>query len=46
MIIYSEDLRSTGFRASDLSKEGPAAAEWEAISRALHERALSSFKIL
>ena len=46
MIIYSEDLRSTGFRPSDLSKEGPAAAEWEAISRALHERALSSFKIL
>lgn len=46
MIIYSEDLRSTGFRPSDLSKEGPAAVEWEAISRALHERALSSFKIL
>jgi hypothetical protein len=46
MIIYSEDLRSTGVRPFDLSKEGPAAAEWEGISRALHERALSSFKIL
>ena len=46
MIIYSEDLRSSGFRPSDLAKEGPASAEWEAISRALHERALSSFRIL
>jgi hypothetical protein len=46
MIIYSEDLRSTGICPSDLAKEGPAAAEWAAISRALHERALSSFEIL
>ena len=45
MIIYSEDLRPTGFRSSDLSKEGGAAAEWEGISRALHERALSSFRL-
>lgn len=45
MIIYSEDLHSTGFRAADLTKEG-SAAEWEAISQALQERALSSFKIL
>jgi hypothetical protein len=46
MIIYSEDLRSSGFRLSDMSKEDPGAAEWEAILRALQERALSSFKIL
>ena len=46
MIIYSENLRSTGIRPSDLAREGPAAAEWETMSRALHERALSSFKIL
>lgn len=46
MIIYSEDLRSTGFRAADLTKDGSAAAEWEAISRALEERALSSFRII
>ena len=46
MIIYSEDLRSTGFRSSDLAKEGPAVAEWEAISHGLQVRALSSFRIL
>lgn len=46
MIIYAEDLRSTGFRLSDLSKDGRAAAEWEAISQALEGRALSSFRIL
>jgi len=46
MIIYSEDLRPTGFRRSDLAKEGSAATEWEGISRALHERALSSFRIV
>lgn len=46
MIIYSEDLRSTGFRAADLTKDGSAAAEWEAISHALEERALSSFRII
>ena len=46
MIIYSEDLRSTGLRASDPGTEDPAAAERGAIFQALHERALSSFKIL
>ena len=46
MIIYSEDLRSTGIRPSDLAREGPATAEWAEICRALHERALSSFEIL
>ena len=46
MIIYSENLRSSGVRPPDLASEGPAAAEWERMSRALHERALSSFEIL
>ena len=46
MIIYSEILDPTGYRPSDLTEEGPAAAEWEALSQALQERSLSSFKIL
>lgn len=46
MIIYSETLDTTGYRPSDLTEGGPAAAEWKALSRALQERALSSFKIL
>jgi len=37
MIIYSEALDVAG---------GPAAPEWTALSRALQERSLSSFKIL
>lgn len=37
MIIYSEALGD---------EDGPAAPEWEALSRALQERSLSSFKIL
>ena len=46
MIIYSEVLDPTGYRASDLAEGGPAALEWPALSRALQERSLSSFKIL
>ena len=46
MIIYSEDLTPTGFRATDLTEGGPAAAKWVAISQGLQERSLSSFKIL
>jgi hypothetical protein len=46
MIIYSEILDPTGYRPSDLTEGGPAAAEWTGISRALQERSLSSFKIL
>ena len=46
MIIYSEILDTTGYRLSDLAEGGPAAAEWDALSQALRERSLSSFKIL
>ena len=46
MIIYWEVLESTGYRLSDVAEGGPAAAEWPALSRALQERSLSSFKIL
>jgi hypothetical protein len=46
MIIYSEALDPTGYRLADIAEGGPAAAEWPAISRALQERSLSSFKIL
>jgi hypothetical protein len=46
MIIYLESLAPTGFRAAELTDGGPAAAEWNAISQALQERSLSSFKIL
>jgi hypothetical protein len=45
MIIYSEVLDPTGYRLSDLAEGGPAAAEWPALSQALQERSLSSFKI-
>lgn len=46
MIIYWEALDATGYRASDLAENGPAAAEWIPISQALQNRSLSSFKIL
>lgn len=46
MIIYSEILHSTGYHASDLTEGGPSAAEWPALSQALHERALASFAII
>ena len=46
MIIYSEVLDVTGYRPSDLSEGGPAAAEWEALSQGLQERSQTSFKIL
>ena len=46
MIIYSEILDPTGYRASDLSEGGPSAAEWPALSQALQERALASSTII
>jgi hypothetical protein len=46
MIIYSEVLDTTGYRLADVVEGGPAAAEWAALSQALQERSLSSFKIL
>jgi hypothetical protein len=45
MIIYSEDLASTGFNVSDLTEGGSHAPDWTAISKSLHERALASFAI-
>ena len=46
MIIYSEILDPTGYRVSDLTEGGTSAAEWPALSQALHERALGSFTIV
>jgi hypothetical protein len=46
MIIYWEILDATGYRIPDIAEGGPAAAEWQAISEALRERSLTSFKIL
>jgi hypothetical protein len=46
MIIYLEVFDGTEYRLSDAAEEGPAAAEWTAISQALQERSLSTFKIL
>ena len=45
MIIYSENLASTGHKIADFSKGGRSVAEWPALSRSLHERALASFTI-
>ena len=46
MIIYSEVLDATGYRLVDVAEDGPAASEWTALSQALQERSLSSFKVL
>jgi hypothetical protein len=46
MIIYSEVMDTTRYRLADIAEGGPAAAEWPALSQALQERSLSSFKIL
>lgn len=46
MIIYTEALDVSGYRLSDIAEGGPAAQEWPALSEALQERSLSSFKIL
>ena len=46
MIIYWESLDATGYNLDDLAEGGPAAAEWPALSQALQERSLASFKIL
>ena len=39
MIIYGEDLASTGFTAADLKKGGKAYDQWPAIEKSLVERA-------
>jgi hypothetical protein len=46
MIIYWEALDAAGYRIADLAEGGPAAGEWPALSQALRERSLASFKIL
>ena len=45
MIIYSEILDPTGYRAADFTEES-AAKKWMTISKALQERSLASFKLL
>ena len=39
MIIYGEDLASTGLTAADLKKGGKAFNQWKAIERGLVDRA-------
>lgn len=46
MIIYSEVLDATGYRLVDVAEDDPSASEWTALSQALQERSLSSFKVL
>jgi hypothetical protein len=45
MIIYGEDLASTGFTAADLKKGGKAYDKWPAIEKSLVERAEKRIKI-
>jgi hypothetical protein len=45
MLIYLEHLDGTGLALADLQPGGPAFDRWPALTRGLHERALSSFKI-
>ena len=45
MIIYSEDLASTGFSTADLQKGGKAYDRWPAIEKGLVERAAQKIAI-
>ena len=45
LVIYYENLKSTGFTAADLSPNGRAAAERDRVSREVHKRALKGFKV-
>jgi hypothetical protein len=45
MIIYMEDLSGMGLTAADLAPNGKAAAEWDAVSKGLLERAVKGLKI-
>jgi hypothetical protein len=45
MIIYSEDVASTGFSAADLSEGGKAFERWPAIADGLLERAKQRIKL-
>ena len=46
MIVYSEILDPTGYRASDFAEGSSTNEEWIAISNPLQEHSLASFKIL
>jgi hypothetical protein len=46
MIIYMEDLAAMKFTAKDLAPDGPAAAQWDEISKALLERAMIGIEIV
>ena len=39
MIIYGEELASTGFAAADLREGGKASGQWAALEKGLIERA-------
>ncbi|MEY2526899.1 MAG: hypothetical protein QOE73_1670 [Verrucomicrobiota bacterium] len=45
MIIYAEDVASTGFTAADLKKGGKAYDQWPAIEKALVKRAKKKITI-
>ena len=45
MIIYGEDLGSTGLSAADLSQGGKAFGQWPAIEKTLLERAQEKIAI-
>jgi len=45
MIIYGEDLASTGFSAADLDKGGKAYDQWPTVEKGLIERAISKIAL-
>ena len=45
MIIYGEDLASTGFSAADLAKGGKAYDQWPTVEKGLIERAISKIAL-
>jgi hypothetical protein len=45
MIIYGEDLKSTGFTAADLDKGGKAHSRWKTIDERLIERSENRVKV-
>ena len=45
MIIYGEDLASTGFSAADLAKGGKGYDQWPTVEKGLIERAISKIAL-
>jgi hypothetical protein len=45
MIIYGEDLATTGFTAADLREGGKAYSQWPALQKGLIERAKTKIKL-